>query len=133
MAKTTGQYSSFPSQAVSDSEKRSDDYGLQVAKAIEQDWFNRRRERYFRDDRGIDSASLHVKKWLKIKQFWKSKQFHNGAPMALLPSAAGLKAVRNEDSQKVQETSIDGVNWFKKNVKDNLVLLKRRKRGKKQV
>jgi len=41
MAKTTGQYSSFPSQAVSDSEKRSDDYGLQVAKAIEQDWFNR--------------------------------------------------------------------------------------------
>lgn len=99
----------------------------------EQVWFNRRRERYFRDDRGIDSASLHVKKWLKIKQFWKSKQFHNGAPMALLPSAAGLKAVRNEDSQKVQETSIDGVNWFKKNVKDNLVLLKRRKRGKKQV
>lgn len=41
MAKTTGQYSSFPSQAVSDGEKRSDDYGLQVAKAIEQDWFNR--------------------------------------------------------------------------------------------
>jgi len=41
MAKTTGQYSSLPSQAVSDSEKRSDDYGLQVAKAIEQDWFNR--------------------------------------------------------------------------------------------
>ena len=41
MAVTTGQYSSFPSQAVSDSEKVSDEYGLQVAKAIEQDWFNR--------------------------------------------------------------------------------------------
>jgi hypothetical protein len=41
MAVTTGQYSSFPSQAVSDAEKRSDEYGTQVAKAIEQDWFNR--------------------------------------------------------------------------------------------
>jgi hypothetical protein len=41
MAVTTGQYSSFPSQAVSDSEKQSDDYGLRVSSAIQQDWFNR--------------------------------------------------------------------------------------------
>ena len=41
MAQTTGQYSQFPSQAVSDAEKQSIDYGFQVAKAIEQDWFNR--------------------------------------------------------------------------------------------
>ena len=41
----------------------------------EQVWFNRRRERYFRDDRGIDSASLHVKKWLNhsFKSYVKSK------------------------------------------------------------
>ena len=30
----------FPSQAVSDAEKLSYDYGLKVAKAIEQEWFN---------------------------------------------------------------------------------------------
>jgi len=41
MAVTTGQYSSFPSQAVSDSEKRSTEYGERVASAIQQDWFNR--------------------------------------------------------------------------------------------
>ena len=41
MTQTTGQYSQFPSQAVSDAEKQSLDYGFRVAKAIEQDWFNR--------------------------------------------------------------------------------------------
>ena len=30
----------FPSQVVSDAEKLSYDYGLKVAKAIEQEWFN---------------------------------------------------------------------------------------------
>ena len=30
----------FPSQAVSDAEKLSYDYGLKVAKAIEVEWFN---------------------------------------------------------------------------------------------
>jgi hypothetical protein len=43
MAKTQKDYSIFPSQAVSDSQKRSSDYGLEVAKAIEQEWFNKDR------------------------------------------------------------------------------------------
>ena len=43
MAKTQKNYSIFPSQAVSDSQKRSSDYGLKVAKAIEQEWFNKDR------------------------------------------------------------------------------------------
>ena len=43
MAKTQKDYSIFPSQAVSDSQKRSSDYGLKVAKAIEQEWFNKDR------------------------------------------------------------------------------------------
>ena len=30
----------FPSQAVSDLEKLSEDYGLEVAKAIRQEWFS---------------------------------------------------------------------------------------------
>jgi len=49
MAKTTGQVAQFPSQAVSDSEKKSSEYGLKVARAIEQDWFNKDRGngRYF--------------------------------------------------------------------------------------
>ncbi len=33
-------YVNFPSQVVSDLEKMSSDYGLKVAKAIEQEWFN---------------------------------------------------------------------------------------------
>jgi len=41
MAKTQKDYSIFPSQAVSDSKKRSSEYGLEVAKAIEQEWFNK--------------------------------------------------------------------------------------------
>ena len=37
----TQKKSSFPSQAVSDSEKSSNEYGLQVARAIEAEWFKR--------------------------------------------------------------------------------------------
>jgi len=40
MAKTKSQNYDFPSQAVSDSEKKSVEYGTKVAKAIEQEWFN---------------------------------------------------------------------------------------------
>lgn len=40
MAKIKKSYSQFPSQAVSDTEKKSVEYGTQVAKAIEQEWFN---------------------------------------------------------------------------------------------
>ena len=32
-------YTNFPSQVVSDLEKMSSEYGLKVAKAIEQEWF----------------------------------------------------------------------------------------------
>ena len=42
MAITTGQLpTQFPSQAVSDAEKQSKEYGLSVARAIEQEWFNK--------------------------------------------------------------------------------------------
>lgn len=40
MAKIKNNYSQFPSQAVPDAEKKSMQYGEQVAKAIEQEWFN---------------------------------------------------------------------------------------------
>ena len=34
----------FPSQVVSDAEKLSYDYGLKIAKAIEQEWFHNDRQ-----------------------------------------------------------------------------------------
>ena len=33
-------FANFPSQAVSDKEKLSEEYGLEVAKAIKQEWFS---------------------------------------------------------------------------------------------
>ena len=42
-------YINFPSQAVSDLEKISHDYGLRVAKAIEQEWFNGQHSNRFDD------------------------------------------------------------------------------------
>ena len=36
---TENTYVNFPSQAVSDLEKMSPEYGLKVARAIEQEWF----------------------------------------------------------------------------------------------
>ena len=42
MAQKLGQIpTEFPSQAVSDAVKNSQEYGLSVARAIEQEWFNR--------------------------------------------------------------------------------------------
>ncbi len=41
MAKTKANIYAFPNQAVSDSVKRTEDYGLSVGKAIEQEWFNK--------------------------------------------------------------------------------------------
>ena len=40
MALRTQPKTSFPSHAVSDIEKAGEDYGLQVANAIEHEWFN---------------------------------------------------------------------------------------------
>ena len=41
MAQTSGAISHFPSQAVSDSEKQTYEYGKQVAAAIEAEWFTK--------------------------------------------------------------------------------------------
>ena len=39
----TNTNSAFPSQVVSDAEKASEEYGLQVSRAIEQEWFGKSR------------------------------------------------------------------------------------------
>ena len=42
MAKLKGKVlTQFPSQAVSDAEKKTKKYGLSVGRAIEQEWFNK--------------------------------------------------------------------------------------------
>ena len=41
MASNTGQITNFPSQAVSDKEKSSLKYGLEVGRAIQDEWFRR--------------------------------------------------------------------------------------------
>ena len=50
----------FPSQAVSDLEKMSQDYGLEVAKAIKQEWFYDSRSKFKYDKSPfIDNSSLY--------------------------------------------------------------------------
>ena len=47
--------SSFPSQVVPDAEKATYDYGLRVAKAIEDEWFRNDRGRYDRFNTNYDN------------------------------------------------------------------------------
>ena len=42
----------FPSQAVSDLEKLSEDYGLKVARAIRHEWFSGNRNKFQSNGRG---------------------------------------------------------------------------------
>ena len=52
----------FPSQTVSDAEKISYDYGLKVAKAIEQEWFSNDRStnRYRSNQNNFHSLRLYA-------------------------------------------------------------------------
>ena len=58
----------FPSQAVSDIEKVSYDYGLKVAKAIEAEWFN--------NEKNIRNAKYNVVKndYHKLRQYARGEQ-----------------------------------------------------------
>ena len=54
----------FPSQVVSDAEKLSYDYGLKVAKAIEQEWFdnnNTRGNRYRNNKNNFHNLRLYAR------------------------------------------------------------------------
>jgi hypothetical protein len=54
----TNTNSSFPSQVVSDADKASEEYGLQVSRAIEQEWF----------DQGRTSQNRYVSNWNNFHQ-----------------------------------------------------------------
>ena len=46
MKNSLNNFVNFPSQAVSDLEKLSEDYGLKVAKAIRHEWFSGNNNKY---------------------------------------------------------------------------------------
>ena len=61
----------FPSQTVSDAEKISYDYGLKVAKAIEQEWFNddRNMNRYKSNQNNFHSLRLYARGEQSIQKY----------------------------------------------------------------
>jgi len=61
----------FPSQTVSDAEKISYDYGLKVAKAIEQEWFNEYRSinRYMSNIKDFHSLRLYARGEQSIQKY----------------------------------------------------------------
>ena len=62
----SGIKSYFPSQTVSDAEKLSYDYGLKVAKAIEQEWFN--------EDRSTNKYMSNVKDFHSLRLYARGEQ-----------------------------------------------------------
>ncbi len=56
----------FPSQVVSDQEKMSTEYGLKVAKAIEQEWFN--------SDRNSNKYISNLNNFHKLRLYARGEQ-----------------------------------------------------------
>jgi len=67
----SGNKSYFPSQTVSDAEKLSYEYGLKVAKAIEQEWFNNDRSssRYKSNQNDFHSLRLYARGEQSIQKY----------------------------------------------------------------
>ena len=64
--------SSFPNQVVSDEVKASYDYGLQVSRAIEQEWFNQGRgngNRYLNNWNSFHSLRLYARGEQSIQKY----------------------------------------------------------------
>ena len=61
----------FPSQAVSDAEKTSEEYGLKVAKAIEAEWFNsdRRKSKYENNRNNFHKLRLYARGEQSIQKY----------------------------------------------------------------
>ena len=61
----------FPSQAVSDAEKQSTDYGLEVAKAVESEWFKKDSggSRYFSNRDNFHNLRLYARGEQSIKKY----------------------------------------------------------------
>ena len=64
-------YTNFPSQTVSDAEKKSIDYGLQVAQAIEREWFDDSgyNNRYLNDTNNFHKLRLYARGEQSIQKY----------------------------------------------------------------
>ena len=67
----SGIKSYFPSQTVSDAEKRSQEYGLKVGKAIEQEWFNKDQgsNRYGANSNNFHNLRLYARGEQSIQKY----------------------------------------------------------------
>jgi len=67
----SGIKSYFPSQTVSDAEKQSEEYGLKVGKAIEQEWFNNERNynRYKANENDFHNLRLYARGEQSIQKY----------------------------------------------------------------
>ena len=67
----SGIKSYFPSQTVSDAEKLSEEYGLKVGKAIEQEWFNddKNLNRYRSSQNNFHSLRLYARGEQSIQKY----------------------------------------------------------------
>ena len=65
----SGIKSYFPSQTVGDAEKLSYDYGLKVAKAIEQEWFNNDGNRYRYNNNDFHNLRLYARGEQSIQKY----------------------------------------------------------------
>ena len=61
--------SNFPSQAVSDLEKMTKEYGLKVARAIEHEWFSGNNHRYYKQQSNFHSLRLYARGEQPIQKY----------------------------------------------------------------
>ena len=61
--------SNFPSQAVSDLEKMTSEYGLKVARAIEHEWFSGNNHRYYKQQSEFHKLRLYARGEQPIQKY----------------------------------------------------------------
>ena len=66
MYKISSRHNSFPSQVVSDKEKSSFEYGLEVARAIENEWFKK--------SHGVNRFFQHQNNFHKLRLYARGEQ-----------------------------------------------------------
>ena len=71
MAEATGQVTQFPSQSVSDAEKASEDYGMEVARGIQNEWFrkNSGTGRFLQNQREFHRLRLYARGEQSVQKY----------------------------------------------------------------
>ena len=71
MAEATGQITQFPSQSVSDAEKASETYGMEVARGIQNEWFrkNSGTGRFLQNQREYHRLKLYARGEQSVQKY----------------------------------------------------------------